>query len=320
VYSSILKPTEEQFIILEKIAPSIFTWIKDKMATTLCPVVNDGMEEVCYYRNTYEYEDGKKRRKSLIYSDLNILTDQIGLKNAFAWVPDSHYEVNGNPIGPYSATIDLDPNVLEYEEFLKYVYDFYTFLTEEVGIHPIICQSGNLSYHFSIFLSEPEKDQKGFLLPKLISFSSYLRRRAGELNIMFIRDAIEIILLYYNEEYTTLSKVATRIPKYSNRRKFKVYFDLRTGLHIGARTPGSFHSKSGRFARVFSFDQIPENQIELESLTSGDYISEHPKCISKPQVSESTQKKNLNRVYEFANDYYSSNFFRLVYKQKIFNK
>lgn len=320
VRSSILKPTEEQYLILEKIAPSIFTWIKDKMATTLCPVVNEGMEEVCYYRNTYEYIDGKKTKFPLIYSDLDVLQEQIGLKRAFAWVPDSHYEVNGIPKGPYCATIDLDPKVIEYEEFLKWVYEFHTFLKEEVGITPILCQSGNLSYHFSIFLAEPESNQRAYLLPKLTSFSSYLRRRADELNITFIRDAIEIILLYYNEEYTNLDKVSIRIPKYSAKRKFKVYHDLRTGIHTGARIPGCFHSKSGRFSRIFSIDQIPQNQTELESLTSGDYISTHPEYISKPGVSESTQKKNLSRIFEFANDYYSSNFFRLVYKQKIFSK
>ena len=320
IHSSILRPTEEEFLILEKIAPSIFTWIKDKMATTLCPVINDGMEEVCYYRNTYEYVGGKKTRIPLIYSNLDILNEQIGLKRAFAWVPDSHYEINGIPMGPYCSTVDLDPGSIEYEEFLKFVYDFYNFLKEEVGIIPIICQSGNLSYHFSMFLAEPEKNQKAYLLPKLISYSSYLRRRKDELNITFVRDAFEILLLYYNEEYTKLDKVSTRIPKYSSRRKFKIYHDLRTGCHTGARTPGCFHSKSGRFARIFSIDQIPQNQIELESLTSGDYVSMHPEYISKPVISESTLKKNLSRVFEFANEYYSSNFYRLVYKQKIFNK
>ncbi len=254
-------PTPELESIMD-LADGIQSWLGGKITTTIRPVrQKNGSMDLRFYRNNY----AQGEPSPLIYNDVKALLYQMA-RGAFTWIPDTHYESENIPHGPYLATIDIDTSTAEYAEMLERVHDYHEFLISRVGITPILVYSGNISFHFRFPLSDFSLDERvGIFLPKLTTWTTYFRRHKDEMKLIFLRNAIEILTVAYNE-WTALDPVAiTSIPKYSLRSKFKFFFDNRTGLHVGARIPGSFHHKSQRIARIFQYSNLPQSEAELRA-------------------------------------------------------
>ena len=307
-------PDVEKFA---ELATEIFDWISKHRATTMRVIVNyRGDQELRYYRNSY-YENEKY---PLFYDDVGQLLFEIS-RGAFAWIVDSHYETPQlKPQGPYWLTIDLDPKrLMEYSEIKARVLDFNDFC-KEIGIKPLLIYSGNTSFHFRFLVNDfpADKHPLGILLPKLTSFETYYRRRENELKIQYLRDAVSILTLAYNE-WTRLAPVGCNFKKYSNPHEFGMIFDNRTGIHQGARVPGSWHSKSGRMCRVYSIDQLPESESELIATSEFDYVYDNPQVLKMGDISIRIRENNLVNLLRFTNNFYSGNISRLIYKERIFN-
>jgi len=187
-----------------------------------------------------------------------------------------------------------------------------------VGLIPILAHSGNESFHFKFFLGEIKDETAGQLLPKLVSWETYYRRRKEELKITFIKNAIDILTLAYNH-YTELEPVACNFKKYNRSKYHQEFFDNRTGIFQGARVPGSWHHKSKLFSRVFDFNKIPSSLSELHAVMSQDYIIDHPEVLLRPAVSRHIRYRNTMRLLDFTNEYYTKNFNQLVYEERIYN-
>ncbi len=307
-------PDLEQYM---ELATEIFSWIQDRRATTVraITVPNKG-QELRYYRNYYL--EGEKH--PLFYKDIPQLLFEMG-RGAFTWIVDSHYETPDlEPEGPYCLTLDLDPTrLIEYSELTQRVGDFWDFC-REVGLAPIVLHSGNESFHFRFYVNDfpLDKNPYGILLPKLISWETYYRRRQHELKMQYLRDSMSILTLAYNE-WTDLSPVGCNFKKFANPNEVDIIFDNRTGIHQGARVPGSWHVKSGRMCRVMPVDFLPDSEAELHARTSFDFIYDNPHVISKPEFSVTTMERNLKNLLGYTNNYFSSNLSRLIYKEQIFN-
>jgi len=157
---------------------------------------------------------------------MHTLIQQI-LRGAFAWIVDSHSMKNKVPVAPFIATIDIDVKDIEYTSILDRVFDFYSYCKDIVRITPILIHSGNNSFHFKFFMGEIKENTSSQLLPKSISFETYYRRHKEELNITFIKNAIELLILSYNN-YTELKPVACNFKKYKRAKFQQEYFDNRT--------------------------------------------------------------------------------------------
>ena len=187
-----IEPLEELFEkvvspdtdFLLSIAPLIFQWIQNCRTTTLRSIYSQAHPKLIFYRNVYE----EGERNNLEYHRLEELIKQIA-NGAFAFIPDTHLSDGDSPIGPHWLTQDLDTSELEYDRMLERILDYYQFLTEQVGITPIILHSGHNSFHSRILCGELTADQWGYILPRTESFEAFSRRRKDELKLTYLRDA-----------------------------------------------------------------------------------------------------------------------------------
>jgi hypothetical protein len=294
----------------EPLIPYILPWITGKHVTALrWHWDKNDNPDLLFYRN--------KNHVPLVYDHETILREIY--KGAFAWVPDSHFHLNSEYVGPYVATIDLDcHHLIEYSDLLERVEDYYTFLIDIVQIRPVLTHSGNFSFHFKLFLGEKPEDLLGIILPRLTKFSTYYKRHKNEITLRFIKDAIDILSLAYNHT-TTLGPVGCNFRKYKFNPNIEIIFDNRTGIHQGARIPGSFHHMSGRIARTFKHSEIPISLPELEAMTSLEYIAAHPSVLKMPYISQEEQNSNIVKLLTFTSEYFKNNFHQLIYEEKIFN-
>jgi hypothetical protein len=307
-------PDLEEF---QKFIPGILSWIKGKTATTIRPVRDKhGSMDLRFYRN--EYSSGTKKR--IIYDNQVLLWEMS--RGAFCFIPDTHYEaevIDAESLiyGPYSACIDLDTASAEYSEILDEVYRFYDFCKEEVNILPHLVHSGNISYHFRFELGEIPENVPGICLPKLTQWSTYFRRHQSEIMMVYLKNAITVLILAYRKH--TNAQIGCDLPKFRNKAKFKIFFDNRTGLHQGARIPGSYHHKSQRISRTYDIAQLPPNIAEMKASTEISYISHHLDVLNAPPADFSAQEHNTTSLFEFTSEFYQKNFHDLVYKQEIFH-
>lgn len=312
--SHIRKPTHAEFETMLQLCEEIFPYLKNRSATLQKIVVNKiGQQELRFYRHKYT-----PNYQTIVFNTLQDLKDEIK-KGAFCFIVDSSLMGKGNiPQGPYYATIDLDSD-LPLNSQLEYIDKFSSFL-KDVGISQFsLMHSGNKSIHYRFSLWELGESELHVVLPRLEQYETFLRRRGPEIRLTYVRDAVEILILAFN----TLvlegdEKVCCRIPRYANKSKYSMVFDNRTQINGGARIPLSFHTKSGRFSIVFDKCKMPDNEAEIMSMCSLDYIKEHPERVRCPEISKMDMIKNKNHLFKFTDSFIEENFEKLVYRDKIF--
>jgi hypothetical protein len=296
------------FEFRRELVPALFSWLRGHQATTLCPQEND----LIYYRNLYE--QGKKI--PLVYGDEEMVAEQVQ-RGAFAFIVDAHaHSPDGTPLGPFEATIDLDPRQLEYDRMLDYVYQFSAFLSE-LRIASLLVHSGNNSFHFRVPI-DATAIHMGYLIPRTESYPTFIRRRHGELAMTYLRDAIDILILAFNRRYPAM-QMGCRIRKYSHKAKFPVFADNRTGIQMGARIPGSWHHKSDRFARLVDLQHLPTSEAELRYVTDAEYVQAHPAVLFRPEIPADGARANTLHLFEFTNDYYERTFNTITYREGVYD-
>ncbi len=280
--------------LMEVLAPHVFSWLEGKRAT-LMRFTSD--YEVRFYRNSYE--DGTKL--PIVFHHFDILQAEVK-RGAFAFVADATREYPDR-IEIDTACMDIDPAPgTSYRTVRLRITDYLRFLREEVGVDLYLTHSGAKSYHIRIPVENAREDW-GYVLPRATSWDTFARRRATEMPCVFVGEAMELVTRAYNQ-WTSLDPVTGREGRHDKHKRGSFFFDNRTGVRLGTRVPGSFHTSTGGIARNIPEDQIPMTFADLEAAVNVHAILaelEHgnESILAAPTITAQARAENTRQLLSF---------------------
>ncbi len=287
--------------LMEVLAPYVFSWLEGKRATLMRFTADN---EVRFYRNSYE----NKTKQPIVFHRLDILQAEVK-RGAFAFVADATKEYPDR-IEIDTACMDVDsaPGI-SYRTVRFRIVDYLRFLREEVGVDLFLTHSGAKSYHIRIPVENAREDWT-YVLTRNAAWDTFARRRASELPALFVGEAMELVTQAYNQ-WTSLDAVTGREGRHDKRKRSSFFFDNRTGVRLGTRVPGSFHSSTGGIARNISEDQIPATLADLEEAVNVETIlreleNKNDSILTAPRFSPQARAENTRQLLAFTRGFVES--------------
>jgi hypothetical protein len=289
--------------LIEVFAPEIFTWVVGGRAT-LVKFAKGSDGDLRFYR--HRFEDGEK--SPIVFSSEGDVRREIADQQAFAFIADSSVESPGGIMSVSVAPVDLDPRPhTSYSTIRQRILDFARFLADEVNLDILLTHSGAKSFHVRIPVADPALGEWGYVLPRVASWDTLLRRRKDELPVLYVSEALELLTQAYSA-WSKLGPVSGRDARRNKRAREVFFFDNRCGVRVGIRVPGSFHPSTGGICRNFDAESVPPTLAALRDAVSPVTVLRaladgHPEVLAAPDIPPATRAHNTSRLLAFTREW-----------------